>query len=326
MPQDVEVSICIVNWNAREFLDRCLRSIAATVPPLRCEMIVVDNASTDGSQDHLRRHFPAVTLIENRENRGFAAANNQALELARGETVFLLNPDTELKVGSLQILLQFLRERPRVALVAPKLLNSDGTLQPSVRRFPNFKVAFYRYTFLKKFGFFAGEDARHKMADFDFHRELSVDQPAGAALLIRRNVLEEVGGLDPNYFLFYEEVDLCKRIKERGYEIYYCPRAEVIHHGGKSRQKNRGPLFLPTLKSMFYYFRKHHGAPATRAFQWIFKPLFVFSTLWDVVEEGATYWIYRIKKDAYRAERKKEKCRLKGEFLRRDLVEFLFRT
>lgn len=326
MASTIEVSICIVNWNAREFLERCLRSIEATAAPVSHEVIVVDNASQDGSCEMVRQQFPSARLISNERNLGFATANNQAFEVARGEWVYLLNPDTELKPGSLSALLHYLKEKPGAAVAAPRLLNTDGTLQPSVRRFPNFKTAFSRHTILKKLSLFSGEEASHKMADFGFDRELSVDQPAGAALLIRRAILEEVGRLDPHFFLFYEEVDLCKRIKERGYEIYFYPQAEVIHHEGKSRQKNRKQLFLPTLKSMFYYFSKHRGPAATRAFKWLFKPLFIFSTLYEVAEDGLNYWIYLLKKDAYRAQRKKEKCRLKADFLRRDLVEFLFKT
>jgi len=100
----------------------------------------------------------------------------------------------------------------------------------------------------------------------------------------------------------------------------------VIHHGGKSRQKNRKQLFLPTLRSLFYYFYKHRGPVATTCFKWAFKPLFVFSTFWDVIEEAITYWIFLLKKDAYRAQRKKEKCQLKADFLLKDLKEFLFKT
>lgn len=326
MSSKVDVSICIVNWNAKEYLDRCLRSIQETVPPIRFETIVVDNASGDGSQESVKKNHPDVILIENTENLGFAAANNQALEKAKGETVFLLNPDSELLPGCLEKLRKALKKYPAAAVVAPKLLNTDKSLQRSVRRFPTYKTVLYRYTFLKKLGIFAKDEARNKMDDFEFDRELPVEQPAGAALLIRKEVLDKVGWMDPAFFLFYEEVDLCRRIKQRGHEILFIPGARMIHHQGKSRQKNRRQIFLPTVKSMFYYFNKNHGERTTRLFKWVFKPLFVFSTFWDVLEEGLSYWIYRIKKDDYRAKRKKERCHLKALFLKNDLFEFIFRT
>lgn len=320
-----EISICIVNWNTQSYLDRCLRSIEKTRASLRCEVIVVDNASTDGSQVWVRHHFPYVHLIENKLNMGFASANNQAFEKAEGKWILMLNPDTELLPDSLQNLLECLKKNAQVAIAAPKLLNSDGSLQRSVRRFPNFKTVLYRHTFLKKLGIFSKDEAHNKMSDFSFDHERSVDQPAGAALLIRREVLDAVGGLDSTFFLFYEEVDLCLRIKRRGYEINYCPQAQMIHHEGKSRQKNRQYLFMPTLHSMFYYFDKHFGEKQTQAFRWLFKPLFVVSTFWDVIEEGLSFVVYWFKKDAYRAQRKKEKCQLKAHFLKNDLAEFLFK-
>lgn len=325
MSSKIDVSICIVNWNAKEYLDRCLRSIKDSTPPLSCQTIVVDNASTDGSVEMIRQLYPDIHLIENKMNLGFATANNQAIALATGETIFLLNPDTELLPQSLQALIDHLSQNPKCAIVAPKLLNTDGSLQRSVRRFPNFKTVLYRYTFLKKLGIFSQEEAKNKMADFSFEEEKSVDQPAGAALLIRRDILEKVGRLDPTFFLFYEEVDLCRRIKGRGHDIVYLPASRVVHHEGKSRQKNRQQLFLPTIKSLFYYLKKHHGVKSTQAFKWVFKPLFVLTTFWDVIEESFSYGVYRFKKDTYRAQRKREKVQLKADFLRRDLFEFLFK-
>jgi len=326
MNSKIDVSICIVNWNVRDYLDRCLRSIKETTAPLSCQIIVVDNASSDNSLDMLKQKYPNIKLIENKTNLGFATATNQALDLAKGDTIFLLNPDTELLPQALQTLLDFIKKHPNSAIVAPKLLNTDGSLQPSVRRFPNFKIILYRYTILKHIGIFSREEAKGKMADFSFEEQKSVDQPAGAALLIRRDILEKVGRLDPTFFLFYEEVDLCRRIKRCGYDIMYLPASQVVHHGGKSRQNNRHQLFLITLKSLFYYLNKHHGEKPTQLFKWFFKPLFIFSTVLDVLGEGFSYWVYRLRKDAYRAKRKKEKCHLKAKFLRHDLFEFLFRT
>lgn len=325
MSSKIDVSICIVNWNAKDYLDRCLLSIEDSTPPLACQVIVVDNASTDGSVEMTQQKYPGIHLIENKMNLGFATANNQAIALATGETILLLNPDTELLPQALQTLFDYLSQNPKSAVVAPKLLNSDGSLQRSVRRFPNFKTVLYRYTFFKKLGIFSKEEAKNKMADFSFEEEKSVEQPAGAALLIRRDILEKVGRLDPTFFLFYEEVDLCRRIKRRGHDIVYLPASRVVHHEGKSRQKNRQQLFLPTIKSLFYYLKKHHGVKSTQAFKWIFKPLFVLSTFWDVIEESFSYWVYRFKKDTYRAQRKREKVQLKADFLRRDLFEFLFK-
>ena len=326
MNSKIDLSICIVNWNTHEFLDHALQSIQKTVTDLSCEILVVDNASEDGSQKMVAQKYPDVTLIANTENRGFAAANNQALEKASGEWVFFLNPDTELLPHCVTRLLHYLKTHPDVGMVAPKLLNTDGTVQRSVRRFPNFKTALYRYTFLKKIGLFALDEAQNKMDDFDFNTQRSVEQPAGAALLISKKLLDQVGWMDPSFFLFYEEVDLCYRVKKRGYDIVYLPYAELIHHSGKARQKNRKNIFLPTLRSLFYYFSKHHGAKKTHAFKWLFKPLFILSTVWDVIEESISCFVYQIKKDSYRADRKRQLYSLKLEFLKQDLSEFIFRV
>ncbi len=326
MKSKIDVSICIVNWNAGDFLGRCLKSIQETTANLSCETLVVDNASSDGSQIGIAEKYRNVTLIENKDNRGFATANNQALDISKGEWVFFLNPDTELLPHCLDDLLLYLKEHSSVGIVAPKLLNSDGSIQRSVRRFPNFKTAFYRYTFLKKLGLFKKDELLNKMKGFDFSKEQSVEQPAGAALFMRKDLLDKVGWMDPEFFLFYEEVDLCYRVKNRGYEITYYPKAEAIHHSGKSRQKNRKNIFLPTVKSLFHYFNKNVGIKQTRRFKWVFKPLFILSTIWDVLEEALSYLVYRIKKDEYRANRKKQLFSLKAEFLKKDLFEFLFKA
>lgn len=325
MSSKVDISICVVNWNAKDFLDRCLNSIQKTIQELSYEVIIVDNASEDGSKEMVAEKYPRMTLIANSENRGFATANNQALEKVSGEWVFFLNPDTEILPHCLDRLKDYLETHEGVGIVAPKLLNTDGTVQRSVRRFPNFKTALYRYTFFKKMGLFSSEESKNKMSDFDFNCERSVEQPAGAALFMRKDLLDKVGWMDPSFFLFYEEVDLCLRFKKRGYEIIYYPEAEVIHHSGKSRQKNRKNIFLPTLKSMFYYFEKHNGSKKTALFKWLFKPLFIVSTFLDVFEESLSYLVYKIKKDDYRANRKKQLYSLKADFLKKDLGEFLFR-
>jgi GT2 family glycosyltransferase len=266
-----------------------LESILRHPPSGEFEIIVVDNASTDGTIDVVQRRFPQVLLIANDRNVGFAAANNQGMRRAAGQYILLLNPDTIVHPQSLDILCDFLDRHEDVAACGPRLLNEDGTLQPSARRFPTFRGALYRYTILKYFGVFRSHYRQWLMKDFAHDRQMDVDQLMGSALLLRRSWIERTGPLDERFFLYYEEVDLCRRIRQAGGRIVFIPEAAITHLGGRSTGQVPVAKFLMMVKSLLRYFRKHRGRPATAAFNCAFKPGILLRHLSQAVVGSVAY-------------------------------------
>jgi len=256
----MQLSIVILNWKVRELLRKCLVSIYEHTAGVDFEVFVVDNDSRDGSVEMVLTEFPQVTLIANNVNGGFAKGNNQGLEQAQGDFVLLLNPDTELQDNALPEMINVLQEHPEAGICGPQLLNTDGSPQNSVRRFPDFcsqaLVMLKLHNFLPQLS----PVRRYFAADFDYSREQPVDQVMGAAFMIRRDVLEDIGKLDEDYFIWFEEVDYCRRAKDAGYEVLYTPRAQIIHHGGESFAQAFGPRKQGYLNdSLLKYFKKHHG-------------------------------------------------------------------
>lgn len=254
----LEVSIVIVNWNSKEFIGSCLLSI----PEGDYEVIVVDNGSSDGSADFIEKRFPHTRLIRNSTNRGFAAACNQGASVARGEYIFFLNPDTILQKDSLRKLVEFARSQARLGAVGPQLIGRDGKIQNSVRRFPTMR------------GVLIGRKGR-LVQKLSSERPSSVDQISGAAFLIKRDLWRDVGGMDERFFMFYEEVDLCRRLKDLGYNIYYLPTARITHLGGGSRHKDREAVANYYLKSMFHYFQKYESPKRFFWFRLVYRPMFL---------------------------------------------------
>ena len=234
-----ELSVVIVNWNVREMLRACLSSIFAgwNDDPGRLEVIVVDNASPDGSAEMVRTDFPQVILIENHGNPGFAVANNQAIRVSNGRSVMLLNPDTEVLGDALGDMVRYLDANPAVGMVAPKLLNSDGSVQSSRRRFPTLATAFLESTVIQQWWRDNRVLRNYYMQDRSDDEMHDVDFAMGACLMVRRKVIDEVGLLDEGFFMYSEEVDWCRRIKQAGWRIVYLPVARVIHHGGQSSKQ-----------------------------------------------------------------------------------------
>jgi len=268
----VKLSIVIVSWNVRQHLLRCLASLFQHAPRCAFEVVVADNASSDGTVDAVREAFPEVTVSSNATNRGFAAANNQGIARSTGEYVLLLNPDTILHPGSLDSLIDFLEEHDDVGACGPKLLNPDGTLQPSVKAFPTFRGALHRYTAWKYARLFRPHGRRWRARDFDYTTTANVDQLMGAALVLRREALGTSAALDERFFMYFEEVDLCYRIKHAGWRIVYLPEAVVTHIGGSSSRQMPLKARLMALTSLRHFFRKHRGRWATFLFQLVFEP------------------------------------------------------
>ena len=232
----MDLSIIIVNFNTKGFLTGCISSCYETIKKISFEIIVVDNASHDGSAQMVEHDFKKVKLLKNKENTGFAKANNQAILKSKGHIVLLLNPDIIVYPEAVEKMVEFICENNKVGAVGAKLLNADGTVQISgyYCKFPSvFQVMFF-YTALRhvslKIAYLKHKFWQH--VDTDMLCE--VDQPPGACLMIKRKVIDKIGLLDEEFPLFFNDVDLCYRIKQAGWKIFYYPQAKMVHYGGKS--------------------------------------------------------------------------------------------
>ncbi|MCI0519394.1 MAG: glycosyltransferase family 2 protein [Chloroflexi bacterium] len=249
------LSVVIVSWNTAELLRACLKSVLAELPADGCEVFVVDNASTDGSAAMMHSDFPAVKLIENAENVGFARANNLALRRAQGEMILLLNPDTEVKPGALGALLRFMAAQPGAGAAGARLLNADGSLQYSCSPAPTLASEARRLFHLPGMR----PDGYYPMETWSLDAPQEVDVLLGACLLLRREALEQAGPMDEDYFMYSEEVDLCRRVQKQGWKLFWVPQAQVVHYGGQSTRQAAVAMFLRLYQGKVIYFRKHHG-------------------------------------------------------------------
>lgn len=257
-----DLAVVVVNRNAGAHLDRCLRSVLAAAGGLALEVVVVDNASTDGSARAVETH-PGVRLIANPDNRGFSAAANQGIRATAAPWVLLLNPDAEVWAGTLAALVERAEDDPRVAVVGPLLRNADGTVYPSGRRIPSLVDA-VGHAFLAPLWPRNPFTRRYRMEEWDRTTEREVPWVSGAAMLLRRAAVEEVGLLDEGYFLYFEELDLCTRLRERGWKVLFTPEVEVLHEGGVSTGRSRR-VHLIHSRSAYRYFAKHRARGWRRA-------------------------------------------------------------
>lgn len=286
----VNLSIIIVSWNVRDLLRRCLHSISVPntqYPTPNTQLIVVDNASSDGSVEMLRDEFPAVQVIANSENRGFTAANNQGLTVAQGCYLLLLNPDTEVVGDALATMVGYLEEHPEVGALGPLLRYPDGCLQSSRRRFPTLATALVESTVVQEWWPDNRFLRRYYLADTPNDVVQPVDWLVGACLLVRRKAYEQAGGLDEGFFMYSEEMDWCKRIKDAGWLIVYLPTATVIHHEGKSSEQVVAARHIHFQSSKVRYFRKYHGPLQAEALRWFLLATYVYQ--W--AREGAKWLI-----------------------------------
>ncbi len=257
-PQSPDLSIIIVNWNVRELLRSCLQSIEGGWGALEVEVIVVDNASGDGSVAMLQNEFPWVHLIACEENAGFPRGNNLGLAQANGRFLYLLNPDTEIVGDALTVMVQYMDQHPDVGVVGSQLLYADGRIQPSRRRFPSMLTGLFESTWLQPLA--PRRLLRHYYAqDLPDDQIADVDWVMGASLMVRREVYAQVGGMDEAYFMYSEELDWCRRIKDAGWRVVYLPQAQVIHHEGKSSEQAVTARHVNFNRAKLRYFRKYHG-------------------------------------------------------------------
>lgn len=256
----LDVSIIIVNWNTQDLLRKCLEHVANTVQRVSYELIVVDNGSQDGSQDMLKREFPHVRLIENTDNVGFAAANNQGISISQGRYLLLLNSDAFVQERTIDDMVQFMDDHPAAGMSACKLLYEDGSLQPSCYAFPSLTTELYIALQLDKLFAHHREFGKYLMTWWDFSDVRDVDMVMGAFMLVRREVIDQVGTMDESYFMYSEEADWCYRIKKQGWQILYNPAVQAVHLWGGSSRKVRIDMMLQLYRSKVMFFRKNYGA------------------------------------------------------------------
>lgn len=261
----IDLSIIIVNWNVRDLLVECLRSIFKKTAEIDFEVIVVDNASNDSSGAAIRQAFNAeilagkLLLIENKKNQGFSRANNQGFKEAKGRYLLFMNPDMEFSENSGKIMVDYLDAEPAISLATGRLLYGDRTLQPNVKRFP--ELADQALILLKLHHFWPTKSLKKYLAkDFDYTKPAEVDAIMGAFTFIRRELMEQLGGWSEDFWLWWEDVDLCYRAKKSGAKIMYLPITSVVHYEGKSfaqvaSVKKQKRFILGVLT----YFKKYHS-------------------------------------------------------------------
>lgn len=257
------LSVIIVNWKTRDLLRNCLHALYSSNPPQPCEVIVVDNGSADLSAGMVRRTFPDVHLIANAENLGYARANNQGIAVANGEYVVLLNSDALPRPGTLTALADLLDRHPEVGVVSPRLVLPDGTPQPfAFGRDPS-----PRYLLRRGWRRLAQGRALHNWA---VSRPVRVDWVSGACLMTRRAVLDVAGGLDESFFMYFEDVDFCRRVRQAGWQVVYAPVADCVHLGGQSQKQNPAARDAYA-QSLATFYRKHYGPLAAAAVRQAYK-------------------------------------------------------
>jgi GT2 family glycosyltransferase len=254
----VDLSVVVVSFNGKDYLRRCLASLLEHTKGASFEAIVVDNASWDGSAQMVQDEFPQVVLIRLPVNVGFAAGCNRGIERAAGEFVLLLNPDTELAEDAFSPMVAYCRQNPSVGLLGPKLVNSDGSLQLSCRHFPSHLTSlFNRQSILTRLLPGNPFSRRYLMTDWAHDRIVPVDWLSGACVMLRREMVERIGGMDEGYFMYIEDVDLCYRAHQAGYEVVYFPQVAVTHHIGRSTETMPNRSIVQWHRSMWRYYRKH---------------------------------------------------------------------
>ncbi len=257
--QPLELSICIVSWNVRDDLLACLDSIYSGAGDLSVEVIVVDNASADDTALATAQRYPQVRVIENEDNRGFAAGCNQGIEQATGRYILLLNPDTLVPPEALQQMVNFADQHPEAGIIGPKLLYPDGRLQYSCRHFPTITAAIFRNTFFGRVMPRAASVADYLMSDWDHNEVRKVDWVSGACMLLRRELIEQIGLLDEQFFWGSEDVDYCWRAHKAGWQVLYTPQPEIIHAVGRSSDKAVIPTIINSHCSMYRLYCKHQA-------------------------------------------------------------------
>lgn len=318
-----DLSVIIVNWNVRDLLRKCLRSLHASPeilwagcgqtetqgdadtrirgdclpvslsphirPIMRAEVIVVDNASSDGSPGMVAAEFPWVRLIANSDNRGFTGGNNQGILISCGRYVLFLNPDTEVVGDALARMVACLEGHPEIGALGPRLRYEDGAMQPSRRRFPTLATGVFESTPLAWHWPDNPWARRYHMDGVPFPTAAEdevqvVDWVVGAALLARRETLDQVGGFDEGFFMYSDELDWCQRVKAAGWQVVYFTGAQVLHHEGKSSEQVVAVRHIRFHTSRVRYFRKHRGQLAAETLRYLILAMFSMEWVLEAVK------------------------------------------
>lgn len=281
------IAVVVVNYNTRNYLHACLESAIAEAP---AQIVVVDNSSSDGSAEMVQEQFPDVTLIGNRENRGYGAAANQGISACTTDYVLLLNSDTVVRRGALEMLAKHLEQHLRAGLVGPCLVGADGELQPSCFPFPTVLNTFlWHDTFgwlIQYFPLLRDNYAR----TFPHDRNQAVPWVTGAALAIRREAFEKLGGFNESYFMYSEEVDLCFRLYQAGWETHFTPTATIAHVGGASTSQRRSEMAVQRFTSHMEFARQHYSTVRFWALVAVVKTIAVMKLI-------GTYALYLTARD-----------------------------
>lgn len=252
-----ELSAIVIVYNGMRFLPGCLGTLVADLEGLQHEIIVVDNGSADGSRSFIEKNFPCVRIICNKSNLGFARAVNIGLGEANGEYLYVLNQDLRFKHGGTRALLARLKAEPSIGLIGPKFVSFNGRVQKSARSFPGIRHVWYEALLLSRLFPNHREFSGWRMGWFDHEHEIVVDQPMGAAMMIPRRVVEQVGRLDESFPLFFNDVDYCRRVQQAGFKLVYCPQAVVEHYVGGTTRLFPMKAVWESHTSMYRYLRKY---------------------------------------------------------------------
>jgi GT2 family glycosyltransferase len=272
----VDVSICIVNYNAKIFLENCIRSIPVSIKDRSYEIIVVDNASTDGSQQ-LAKKYTAIRYIQNASNLGFIKANNIGIKNSKGRYILSLNNDTVVKDGAIEQMIDLMDKTSDAGAVGPKLLNGDGSIQMQCRRgFPTPSSSIFYFLGLSRLFPKSRTFGAYLMTYLDDASLSEVDSLCGAAMMVRREVIEKVGLMDESYYMYGDDIDWCYRIKQAGWKVYYLPEAEIIHYGGRggSRRQSYRNIF-EFHRAMAVFYKKHYSKGSLFLLNWL-----VYGGIW----------------------------------------------
>jgi GT2 family glycosyltransferase len=281
-PLRPDVSVVIVSWKVRELLDKCLETLRTSTERARLEVLVIDNQSGDGTLEMVADKHPSVVGIDSGGNLGFSRGNNLGFARATGRTVLLLNPDTEVRPGAVDRLLETLERDPAIGIAGPKVLLPTGEIQHAcARHFPNlWNQALQILGFAHRFpqNRWAGD---FRMSSWDHQDARDVDAVSGCCLLIRADLLNELEGLDPSFFMYGEDLDLCWRVRKRGARIRYVPSAEILHISMQSSTQAPRRMLVHMHESMYRFFRKNRGAWAAFVYRMTFAAV---SGAWLVAE------------------------------------------
>jgi N-acetylglucosaminyl-diphospho-decaprenol L-rhamnosyltransferase len=269
MPDTIDLSIIIINWRSKDFLRKCLASIYANTRDVPFEIIVIDNASFDGSEEMVHREFPEVQFIQSAENLGFARANNLGFDRSKGQNILFLNPDTEVSDGAIRALLAALDSRPDAGIMGCKLLNSDLSVQTScIQSYPTLLNQVFDADYLRRI--FPKSSLWGTQPLYEVQEgPAKVEVVSGACLLIRREAFEKAGLFSETYFMYAEDVDVCYKVKSSGWGVYYLASATVIHHGGQSSSKKTENNFatIMTRESLYNFMKVRRGKLYAVAFR-----------------------------------------------------------